>query len=600
MKSYKYIIGLIMVSAIISSCEDDFLQRFPQTSITKENFFQSPKDLDTYVNGIYDEMLSNGVYDDINSDNTSSYSGSSDLYSMLRGNLSSANVKGWDDWDKLRGVNFMLNNAHTATGDPVEIKHYIGIARYFRAQFYLGKMATYSDVPWYNKAMETTDPDLYKASDPRALVADSILNDLEYAVANIKEIMGNKTRIHRYAALALMSRFCLYEGTYRKYHPEVNLTDSKKFLDKAVWACEQLMQSNNFEITGTSEVDYRNLFVSTKLDANKEIIQWADYNQELSRGNNSHSVMGWQWSLSRSLMESYLMKDGTPFTQVAGYDKKSFDQVFVGRDPRLAETIVYPGYSQYDDPESPYILKPSMGGYDQLKFYPRNPDLRLGWDMDYTALPIFRYAEVLLNYAEAKAELGTLTQDDVDNTINEIRNRVQMPALNMAVANSNIDPVLVAQYPNVDGSNKGVILEIRRERRVEMACEGRRFDDLNRWAAGKRFEDAQQGMYVSALGAMDVTGDGVPDIAILASPNDESPIAGLPENIRTNLSKYYLKAADGTNNNFYLTNGTSGFIAFSSDRDLGRKFIEPQYYYRPIPQTELVLNPQLKQPFGWK
>lgn len=134
---------------------------------------------------------------------------------------------------------------------------------------------------------------------------------------------------------------------------------------------------------------------------------------------------------------------------------------------------------------------------------------------------------------------------------------------------------------------------------MELACEGLRYDDLDRWYAGKLLSNAPAGMYLPKLGALDMTGDGVPDIAILASPSDQSPIANLPPNIKNNLALFYLQDANGVDNNFYLSNGTSGFIEFNDDRTLGRQFIEPQYYYRPVPQTQLVLNPNLKQPFGW-
>src|SRR5699024_7077820 len=112
--------------------------------------------------------------------------------------------------------------------------------------------------------------------------------------------------------------------------------------------------------------------------------------------------------------------------------------------------------------------------------------------------PVFRYAETLLIFAEAKAELGEITQEDIEKTINVIRDRVQMPSLEIGVANSNIDPRLEDFYPNVSGQDKGVILEIRRERRVEMACEGQRYDDLNRWYAGKLLENRPEGMYVAS------------------------------------------------------------------------------------------------------
>ncbi len=600
MKKYiYYITGLFLVTILFASCEDDFLQRVPQTSITKENFFNSPADLETYVNGIYNAMLNGGSYDDISSDNTSTYIASSELVNMLRGNLSASTVSGWSDWSNLRTVNFLLENAGKATGDQAAINHHIGVARYFRAQLYIGMVKRYSDVPWYNKALETTDPDLYKAADPRALVVDSIMGDLEFAVANIKADLGQKTKIHKYAALSLLSRFCLYEGTYRKYHAELNLSaDHKRFLERSVWACEQIMNSSNFEIVGSGAQGYQNLFISTTLNGNKEIIQWAQYTESLNRGNNSHTVLGYTWALSRNLMETYLMKDGTPFTQQSGYDKTVYLDMFKDRDPRFGETFVNPGYMQ-NTTGSPYYIKPTTGGYDQIKFYPRDASIRKGWNYNYTALPIFRYAETLLNYVEAKAELGTLTQDDIDKTINKIRARVQMPAMSLATVNAVMDPVLVAYYPNVSGANQGAILEIRRERRVELACEGLRYDDLSRWGMGQHFADSQQGMYWPALGAMDVSGDGVPDIALLASPTETGPIDGLPDDVKKGLALYYLKDDKGMKTSIYLSEGTSGYIGFTDDRDQGRAFKDPQYYYRPIPQQQVKLNPQLKQPFGW-
>lgn len=600
MKKTIYITAILSVTTGLFSCKKDFLQLAPQSNVTSETFFNTPQDLETYSNSFYSQLQFG--YDDLNSDNISSYSGGGETDQLVRGSITPANVGGWSDWGGLRNINYMLDHASKAQGDTAAINHYIGIAKFFRAWFYFSKVKRYSDVPWFSHAMPAGDSSLYLPAAPRAVVVDSMLNDLTYATTYIKPTEGNRTRVTQWSALALMARICLYEGTYRKYHAEIGLTnDYQRFLDKAIWASQQLMQSGKFSLTSTGNgaADFRNLFSSTTLSGNNEMIQWASYDKPLGGGNNTHVVLGWTWSLSRSLMESFLMKDGTPFTSVPGYDKKTFTEVFANRDPRLAETIAPPGFSTNGANGDPYIAKPNLGEYDQVKFYPRDPAQRQGWVLDYTSLPIFRYAEALLVYAEAKAESGTITQEDIDKTINLIRDRAQMPHLLLTKANSEIDPVMANYYPNVSGLNKGAILEIRRERRVELACEGQRFDDLQRWYAGKRLQDAQQGMYVSALGGIDVTGDGTPDIAILASPNDESPINNLPDDVKKKLSKFYLKDANGKDNNFYLTNGTSGFIAFTVDRDQPRNFIEPKYYYRPIPQTQLVLNPQLKQPYGW-
>lgn len=595
MKNKWLLLSLSILGITAASCKKDFLQRNPQTEISPDQFFNTPADLNTYVNGFYDKQLSS-PYDDANSDNISSYTGS-EMDKLVRGAITPNTVGGWDDWDQLRRVNFMLDNVYRTKGDAAEIAHYVAVARYFRAKFYFAKIATYSDVPWYGQALGEADGAMYKARDPRAMVADSVLDDLQYAVAHLKvpDSKSNNTRVNKYTALALMSRFGLFEGTFRKYHDELKLAGSaKKFLDTAVWASQQIMDSKKFSIyqNGDGAASYRALFTSTSLGGNPEIIQWRDYQASMGVGNNTHTVLGWVWSLSQSLVNSYLMKDGTPFTDIAGYDKIGFVGSFANRDPRMAETIAYPGFSTTQN-SILYVAKPNLGGYDQLKFYPRDPALRQGWEANYTALPIYRFAEVLLNYAEAKAELGSLTQKDIDDTVNEIRKRVGMPGLNMAAANSHPDPVQENGVGTITSSNKGVILEIRRERRVETACEGLRANDVNRWAAGKLLGKAPQGMYVPAVGAIDMTGDNKPDIAILPSATDTASIAGMPWSEKKDMARFYL------NENFYLENGTSGHIMFVADR-AGRTFKEYQYYYRPIPKDQTVLNDKLKQILGWE
>lgn len=599
MKKVQYILLVSIVALVAASCNKDFLNRIPQTDITPEAFFNNPADLQTYTNGFYSQISAS--YSDIGTDNISTYIAGGEVRNLLNGTLSAATVgaTGWNDWGNLRSINNMLDKVGGVTGDPIAINHYTGIARFFRAMFYFNKIRRYSDVPWYSHALADVDSALYKPADPRSMVADSVLKDLEFAVENILETEGDRTRITKWSALALMSRFCLYEGTYRKYHPEVNLqSDHIRFLEKAVAAAEEIINSKRFSITGTGAEGYRALFSSPTLNGNREMILWQASNKELGVANNSHTVFNYQWGLSRSLQESFLMKDGTLFTAQPDYNKKDFIQVFANRDPRMAETIAYPGFSNVADPARPFIYLLTLGGYDQLKFYPRDPALRGGWVLNYTSLPIYRYAEVLLNYAEAKAELGTITQAELDMSVNLLRRRVEMPDMQLALANNMIDPILAAYYANVAGVNKGIILELRRERRVETACEGLRFDDLQRWYAGKRIEDAQQGMYITQLGAFDVTGDGRSDVALLPSPTDTSAIANLPADVRASLARYYLKDNSGANTTIYLTNGTSGHIAFASDVN-SKNFIEPKYYYRPIPLQQTVLNPNLKQPFGW-
>jgi hypothetical protein len=586
-------ITLALVGMILASCKKDFLQRDPKSSITENVFFSTPADLETYTNGLYVQLQA--PVDDMNSDNIATHNISVETDRLVRGLINQDNITGWDtaDWAKLRNINYLLDNAGKVSGNQLDINHYVGIARFFRAMYYFDKIKKYSNVPWISSVIGSEDDMLKKGQDSRAFVADKVLEDLQFAVDNIKPAGGN-TRITKWAALALLSRFALHEGTFRKYHSELNLTnDYNRFLTIASDASTRIMNEGSFAIfsTGNGGSDYASLFNSNILSGNKEMILWMDYDQSLDIGNYSALVNNFNFALSRNLTESYLNIDGTPITDKT----KPFAQLFNNRDPRMKATILYPGCILAGS-STPSRTNPTMGGYGQIKFYPGTASLNIGYGKQYNDLPVFRYAEILLINAEAKAELGAITQGDLDKTINKLRTRVNMPALSMGVAT---DPSLAALYPNASASNLNVLLEIRRERRVELACEGFRYDDLMRWKVGKLIENSQQGMYLPALGAYDVTGDGVEDIAVLTSTADESPIATLPANVKSGLSKYYLKDATGNNNTFYLTNGNSGFIAFTRDKDQPRTFIEPKYYYRPIPRSQMLINSNLKQVFGW-
>ncbi|ULT23361.1 RagB/SusD family nutrient uptake outer membrane protein [Sphingobacterium sp. E70] len=440
--------------------------------------------------------------------------------------------------------------------------------------------------------MGTSDIELlHKKQDSRSLVVDSIMADLEFAAANIKPD-GHKSTVTKWGALAQLAQFALQEGTFRKYHSYLNLSGSANtFLQRAVSATEEIMKSNKFSISNAGGVNraYRDLFISLNLQANPETILFIDYDKDLGRRRNTHTVLDYEWALSQTLMENYLMKDGKRFTDQADYKTKNIDQIFVNRDPRLEQTFMKPGF-QSVNATTPQRLKPTLGGYNQIKFYPEIADM-ISWEAAYTDAFVFRYAEILLIFAEAKAELGILTsQADLDKSVNLLRQRVGMPSMQLGEANANVDPVLQAYYSNVKGGNVGLILEIRRERRVELACEGQRYRDVFRWEVGERLADQQQGMYVKALGPMDVTGDGKIDIAILESAKDTGPIKDLTEEEKKNISLYYLKDANGNNTSIYLENGNNGHIMFTVARDKKKTFEKPKYYYYPVANSQMVLD----------
>ncbi|MBB5638525.1 hypothetical protein HDF26_004732 [Pedobacter cryoconitis] len=594
---YTPLVLVILAITLITGCKKNFLERPPQTSIDPKDFFKTTADLETYTNGFYemDGMTALGPgTDDVFSDNISVYLGGSEVDNMIRGKISATtvNVKSWE-WKNLRRINYMLNNLQDVKGDQATIDHFKGIARFYRANFYFAMLKRYGDVPYYTTVLDANDEAaLYKAKDPRTLVADSIRADLEYAASHVKP-GGSATRITKWASMSMLARFCLYEGTFRKYHDESGLQGTANtFLERAASASQEIMGAG-FSIynTGKKGEDYQKVFTSTDLSGNKEIIFYQDYDQALNRSNSTHYVFDWQWSLSKSLADTYLMLDGTPFTSSPGWDKKTFADVFKNRDPRMSTTIMPPGFAT-NLGGIPNKIRPTFGGYAQIKFYAIDPSTKVY--TEFTDLPVIRYAEILLINAEAKAELGTITQTDADLTINILRNRAGVAPLNIGMANANPDQVLANMYPQVSSGNKGALLEIRRERNVELACEGFRYADLLRWKAGKLLERPTQGIYVPKLGAMDVTGDGVEDIAILQSPEQTDPIAGIPDAIRAKLVLYYLNS-----NSFYLSNTTSGFIMFPENLNTPRLFDEAKYYYFPIPFQQVLLNPKLTQPKGW-
>ena len=250
-----------------------------------------------------------------------------------------------------------------------------------------------------------------------------------------------------------------------------------------------------------------------------EVILARDFNDTYNVTHNAACVVisgsNGQMGMTKKLVASYLCKDGSRFTDKAGWQTMQFADECKDRDPRLAQSIRTPGYHRIGQAtELAPDLTATMTGYQPIK-YVTTAEYD-GYNKSVIDLIIFRYAEVLLNYAEAKAEAGTLTQDDLDISINRLRDRVGMPHLELTAANANPDPFLTdaswGGYQNVTGANKGVILEIRRERTIELCQEGFRYYDIMRWKEGKIFEKQFYGLYFPGVGEYDIDGNGSIDL----------------------------------------------------------------------------------------
>ena len=593
----KYTIYILFIALAFAGCKKGSLDRFPQTAIAPNLFFNTESDLSLYVNGLLSLPDRNSYLNDQSSDNVAT-TANVEVKNVMAGSANAQNItSGWD-WSRLRNINYFLENYNKAKVSTDIKNHYAGLAKYYRAMFYLDKVKRFSDVPWYSGTLNPGDKDLYKPRDPRALVMDSVMADLDFAYKYVRESVPVNTP-GKWAVAAFYTRAALYEGTYRKYHSELNLTSTANgFLETAVKIAGDIMASGKFTIytTQNPDQDYAALFNSLDLTANKEVILANIFDQGKGISENVNGVVfgDYEQAPAKDLIQTYLMKDGSRFTDQPNYTKLGFVQEFKNRDPRLAQTMAYPGWVRVPDAQ-PYIqsLNKNFTGYHQLKGYVNSTDAATLNGVDF---PVYRYAEVLLSYAEALAELGTLNQQQLDASVNLIRRRAGMPDLNMAQANSSPDPLLQQQFANI-GLNTGVILEIRRERRVEFAFENTRYDDLMRWKAGKLLAKSPEGMYFAGLGKYDLTGDGIEDIILI---DQSSTIPAEDKKEKNSLGVkliYYRTGTIGSDATVYLKDVNTG--SFIVTESATRDFQEPKYYYRPIPQQQVILNPALKQIFGW-
>ncbi|TDO05531.1 RagB/SusD family nutrient uptake outer membrane protein [Sunxiuqinia elliptica] len=588
------IVTMILIMGL-SGC-NDLLDLKPKSKISQADYFQTETDLQLFSNPFYNNLLDKSPYDL-----------QSDLYvcqnlsdEMLGGTKRTipASGGGWS-WTDLRRMNTLIAYADQCEDENAVIK-YTALTRFFRAFFYFEKIKRFGDVPWYEVELGSADEELYNARDSRELVMTRMIEDIDYAIANLPdkvEETSSPYRVNKYAAMALKAQFCLYEGTYRKYHSlSLEGHDYKYYLEQSATAAQKLMNDGAYSLYSTNhpESDYLTLFAQENADPNEYILAIKfDYGLSIYHNATAHTLVPTQGrpGLTRKMVNTYLKKDGTAFTNQSGWQEMSFIEEMQDRDPRLAQSIRTPGYTRIGQTT---VLAPdlstSVTGYQPIKFV-QDPNAS-GGNVDRNSrstcdLPVYRYAEVLLNYAEAKAELGSLTQADLDESINLIRQRAGMPDLDMNTANANPDRYLSdaeTGYPNVTGANKGVILEIRRERAIELNQEGFRFDDLVRWKAGYCIDQSTYGMYFPGPGTYDLSGDGKADVTLYANGAAKPDVtSGITYEI---------------GNEIILSGGDKGYVYYHKNIER-TPFDEGRDYLYPIPINERSLNHNLEQNPGW-
>ncbi len=518
----KIYILFCIATTLFISCKK-VLDTVPQGVVTDKNFWTTTDNLKLYANNFYTSLYVPDQNADNQSDNCVPNSPNTWLYSL---NTVPNTGGGWSasNWSNIRNCNYFLSHYQTVTGVPTEINQYVGEIKFFRANEYFNKIKTFGDVPWINKDLNVNDTAfLYKPRDPQKLIIDSIISDLNFAVANLK-LPGDLDvgRLNKYAAMQMLARVALYQGTYMKYR---SITGWESYVTLAVNTADSIMASGNYQIvkpvaayffkkgdvidipTNTyASMDYplyyREQFIQEDLTKNKECVLPKIYTLGILTSGLSRSVYYNGVSVSKDFIEDFLCTDGLPIDVSPNY--KGDDSIILemtNRDPRFRNMIAnryLPYYLNGTIPLSQYytmVGKTDPTGYMSAKFRTPIPIQNEANQTTYDMF-VFRYAEVLLIYAEAKAELGTITQTDLDNSINLLRARLDdnsLPGGLMArlTLNPVADPnaVTITGQPRYGYQLSPLLYEIRRERRIELAFEGFRWDDIVRWNAGKLIEN---------------------------------------------------------------------------------------------------------------
>jgi starch-binding outer membrane protein, SusD/RagB family len=496
-------ITLIAALIALSGCED-YLDRKNLDTLDESNFWTSEGNMRLFATGTYTTYFY-GFGSGNAHGNFFTFGPWADEYSssaLWTVNTPTSAATTWT-FTRVRRHNLMLARLENMPGTEEVKSHWRGIGRFFRAMEYADLAFTYGDVPWYDKEILPSEVELaFKDRDPLPFVATKIMEDFEYAAGSYVNgtlvptvrLNDGALQVNRDVVLAFMSRHLLNLGTLLKHH-NIDHDVAKTLLEKAKWAAEELIKDNKYQIVD----DYRGIFTSADLTSNKEVIFFRQY----ETAKNTHAMIQYvngegQTGTTLKVVETYLAADGLPIKQSPVYNYSSdnglrfYPDQYKNRDPRMAATLV----------DSIRIggahSAASTTGFLCWKFLPyaaNRTDLVYQSTNSITDAPVIRFGEVLLNYAEAAAELGQFTQADADKTINKLRgrsirkNNAGNPLAKLPPMTVNGDKVFAngveINDPDRDPNVSSLLWEIRRERAVELIFEGFRKSDLKRW---KKFE----------------------------------------------------------------------------------------------------------------
>lgn len=497
MKTYKKALLLLSFGMTLNSC----LDLDPKDQLADGNLWNSASDFEYFANNFYSwtRDFSTAVFDAPHSDTRSDLMTSNTINEYSHGNNSipTSDANYTDNYKRIRRCNLLLKNAASYSGAE-SISRYVAEAKFFRAYCFFDLVQLYGDVIWTAEPLDINSPELRTTRNNRGEVIDNIIKDLQEAAPDLPETIGTEDagKISKWGAYAFLSRVALYEGAWQKFRN--NEARGKALLTIAADAAKKVIDSKQFELfkpAALGEMAYKYLFTLENVQcnpanitksSNKEYIFSRRHDETIAPiGKNiTHNCLKNVQYINRKFVNMYLCSDGLPIEKSEKFnDYAKMTSEFENRDNRMKNSLLASGtvYWGNKDAECRIDWKGMEGedathamtcdvrtgsGYQNLKWCAERQvkDTQEGYDY-----PIIRYAEVLLNYAEAVYERdGNISDADLNLSLNLVRNRV------------NVDmPKLSNDFVRNHGLNMQE--EIRRERTVELYNEGFRIDDLKRW-----------------------------------------------------------------------------------------------------------------------
>lgn len=639
----RLFISLAILAGItsFSGCNDSFLEKTPVTDLTEENAFNSYDNFKAFMWPCYEMFTNTTIRTSLAGfGQDGQYKGDLDAGYMeqkyesgynkfaYQTVASSASGNGWDFKAFIRRINIMLSHIDDSSMKEDEKNHWRAVGYFFHSFWYMELIDRFGDIPWVDQVLVEDSPEAYGKREDRMVVADKVLERLQWAEQNIGNFTSQdgENTINRDCVRAALSRFTLREGTWRKYH---ELGDYEKYLKECVRVSELLMNDYPTLYLGTDgqpAAGYGEMWTTEDLASVPGIILYKSYVPDINPHGGSYieHTSSHHVEMNQNTVDLYLMKNGKPILNSASayHGNKDMYAVFRDRDPRLYHTVIppykvqagkgdYPTWSYTDNPaDREYIdimgpnescsnpgigMKRLPGQNWSASLVPEIPRLGTGafvtcrsgyyvwknWDNWETSFnngnlntadkPIFKIEEVLLNEAEAKFELGSFDQSIADKTINKLRDRAGIAKMVVADIDAGFDPNRGKYYPKNNDAGiqvDPVLWEIRRERIIELMGEGFGFYDVRRWRMAPWF--------------LNKPATGIWTTKEMASANNMTLY-----NPQTGYS-------DGTNGS--LSEGN--IYLFNDPLKEGKGWLEKYYLYQ-VPTTEILLNPELEQNPGW-